>query len=161
IYRINRIEVSNVVAAKLTTIIDTIVVEISAGIIRPFANLTAPSTNTPRPSPFASVKLEYVASNSVLDENNVTTASMEMSARIPSPNAPKYQTKRASASLFNCVDDVHDDTSPWIHAIAPHCIVINSNRNQDTSFVALVTGAVIVGFVKNNPKYKIAKPTTN
>src|SRR5699024_1768126 len=113
------------------------------------------------PSPFASVKLEYVARNSVLDENNVTTASMEMSARIPSPTAPKYPTKRASASLFNCLDDVPDETSPWNPDIAPHAIVINSNGNQDTSFVALVTGAVIVGFVKNNPKYKIAKPTTN
>src|SRR5699024_10204974 len=112
-------------------------------------------------STFASAKLEYVARNSVLDENIVITASMEMSARIHSPTAPKYQTKHESASLFNCLDDDTDETSPWNTNIAAHVIVINSNGNKDTSFVALVTGAVIVGFVKNNPKYKIAKPTTN
>src|SRR5699024_1429236 len=133
-------------------IIDTIVVEISAGIIRPFANLAAPSTNTPRPSPFASVKLEYVARNSVLDENNVTIASMEVSARIPSPTAHKYPTKRASASLFNVLVNDNAYTRPWTTDIAPQAIVRYINRKRDTPFVAFVTGAVIVGFVKYNPK---------
>src|SRR5699024_12619624 len=75
---------------------------------------------------------------------------MDMIARIPSPAAPKYPTNRASVSLFNCLEVVPEEISPWKPEIAPHAMVINNSGNQETSSTAWVAGAEIVGFVTNN-----------
>src|SRR5699024_12691443 len=85
---------------------------------------------------------------------------MDMIARIPSPAAPKSPTNRASVSLFNCLEVVPEEISPWKPEIAPHAIVINNSGNQETPATACVAGADTVGFVTNSPKSRIAKPTT-
>src|SRR5699024_11177050 len=89
------------------------------------------------------------------------TAKIDIKANTPSPTAPKEPTKRASISLFNCLEDVREETSPWNTEIVRQAIVITNNGNQETSDVILVVGGVIVGIVNNNPRYKINKPTTN
>src|SRR5690606_22155167 len=89
------------------------------------------------------------------------TAIMDTSARIPSPTAPKYPTKRASVSLSNCLEEVPDDTSPWKPEMAPQAMVMNSSGNQEMSASGLVAGAVISGLVNSSPKYRMPRPTTN
>src|SRR5699024_11521724 len=82
IERISLTDVSKLVAAKLTTMIETIVVAMSAGIAKPENKFAAPSINTPRPTSFASVKLLYVAENCSALGNNVITAIIAINARI-------------------------------------------------------------------------------
>ncbi len=59
------------------------------------------------------------------------TVTMVMSAREPSPTAPRYPTNLASVSLSSCFELVPDATMPWNPDTAPQAMVTNKSGMMD------------------------------
>ena len=104
----------------------------------------------------------YMASQSPRLANPAVAAMIATRARDPSPDEPRYPTKRASVSLLSCFDVVPEPTRPWKPEIAPHAMVTNSRGKRggaDAGTLGLMAGATMVGFAMSTAPYSSPSPT--